>query len=84
MKRKNLITIAKHHSVSCYVEEGTRKGSLGDFVGELLDGGECARGLYKLGAAGYYVGFGDKSFEERESWITRLREIRRFARENLE
>ena len=83
MKRKNLITITKHPSVSCYVEEGTRKGSLGDFVGELLDGGNRARELRKVGLLGFYVGFGNKPTEEKDLWITRLRRIRRFARENL-
>lgn len=81
--KKNLITITRHPSVSCYVEEGTRKGSLGDFVGDLLGGGERARRLYILGQAEFYVRFGEKPEEERELWVTRLQRIRDFARENL-
>lgn len=84
MKRKNLIKITKHPSVSCYVEEGTRKGSLGDFVGELLDGGVHARELRKVGLLGFYVHYSNKSEAEKELWITRLQRIRLFARENLE
>ena len=83
MKRKNLITITKHPSVSCYVEEGTRKGSLGDFVGALLDGGDRARGLYILSNPSFYVHYGDKPIEERNLWTIRLRRIREFAGENM-
>lgn len=83
MKRENLITITRHESVSCYVEEGTRKGSLHYFVRELLDDGNSARELRSVGSCGFYVHFGDKPREERELWVTRLQRIRDFTRENL-
>lgn len=83
MKRENLITITRHPSVFCYVEEGTRKGSLHNFVRELLDGGNSARELSHVGRSSFYVHFFAKPDSEREMWRARIIALRRFAAEYM-
>lgn len=83
--KKNLITITRHPSVSCYVEEGTRSGKLREsFVLDLLRGGYSARTLISIGQSSFYLDYYNKPQAEKELWINRLGRLRRFASSNME
>ena len=85
LMKKNLITITRHPSISCYVEEGTRSGKLyQDFISELLRGGRSARMLYGVGKSVFYLDYHNKRSTEKELWITRLGRLRRFAYLHME
>lgn len=78
--KKNLITITRHPSVSCYVEEGSRSGKLREcFVSGLLRGGYHARALVCIGSADFYLNYNTKPRAEQDLWISRLGKIRAFA-----
>lgn len=84
MKKKNLITITRHPSVSCYVEEGSRSGMLQSvFVVDLASGGMRSRELSGLSYGSFYVNYSRKSREEQDMWVRRLWAIREFARANM-
>lgn len=83
--KKNLITITRHPSVSCYVEEGRRSGKLREgFVSELLRGGYSARSLGGVGQTSFYLEYYNKPQAERDLWIARLGRLRRFTSSNME
>lgn len=82
--KKNLITITKHPSTSCYVEEGTKAGTLHrEFVRPLLSGGRASKELAQLSFGSFYVSFHDKRREEQDEWVRRLKAIRIFACANM-
>lgn len=82
--KKNLITITRHPSVSCYVEEGTRSGKFREcFVSELLRGGYAARALHGIGNSSFYLNFPNKPRAEKDLWVDRLGKIRAFASSNM-
>lgn len=73
LMKKNLITITRHPSISCYVEEGTRSGKLYQmFISELLAGGSSARTLYGVGRSEFYLNYRNKPSREQELWVIRL------------
>lgn len=82
--KKNLITITRHPSISCYVEEGTRSGKLREnFVSELLRGGYAARSICGIGQSDFYLNYINKPQAEKVLWIGRLRALRAFASSNM-
>lgn len=82
--KKNLITITKHPSTSCYVEEGAKAGTLHEqFVRLLLSGGRASKELAPLSYGSFYVSYGNKRSEEQTMWCSRLGAIRAFARANM-
>ena len=82
--KKNLITITRHPSTSCYVEEGTKAGTLHrEFVRPLLSGGRVSKELAHLSFGSFYVNFTYKRKEEQDEWIRRLRAIQVFTFANM-
>lgn len=83
--KKNLITITRHPSISCYVEEGTRSGKLYHaFISEILEGGDSARMIWGIGSSDFYSNYRNKPSAEQNLWIDRLGKIRAFAKVHME
>lgn len=79
--KKNLITITKHPSTSCFVEEGSKAGTLRrNFIRPLLLGGGNAKKITAISYDSFYVNFYDKRREEQDLWRMRVRVMREFAR----